>query len=290
MSGEPELRARFIRLLKKALLNDLHVENDAVLIALLDASIKGNPVSLDQLVQLRRAGRFDTIERAKDDGDVIVLARPQQGGGWQPVDLRELNHLWHTMMGRKRLDNLEFCLERILADGVPGDLIETGVWRGGATIFMRGVLAAYGVRDRIVWVADSFAGFPAPRLPQDAAVDYSTTRSDEAISLDEVKALFARYDLLDDQVRFLKGWFRDTLPGAPIERLALLRLDGDLYESTMDALGPLYPKLAPGGYVIVDDYFSCPPCAEAVRDYRRSHGVTDEIVPIDGQSVFWRKS
>ncbi len=289
MSGEPELRSRFIRLLKKALLNDLHVENDAALLFLLECSIKGVPVGLEQLVALRRSNKFEAIERAKDEGDMIVFSRPQDGG-WQPVDLRELNHLWHTMMGRKRLDNLELCVERILADEVPGDLIETGVWRGGATIFMRGLLAAHGVTDRIVWVADSFAGFPPPRLPQDAALDYSVARSDEAISVEAVQTLFERYDLLDDQVRFLKGWFRDTLPGAPIERLALLRLDGDLYESTMDALGPLYPKLSPRGYVIVDDYFSCPPCAEAVRDFRRQHDVTDEILPIDGQSVYWRKT
>jgi O-methyltransferase len=290
MSGEPELRSLFVQLLKKSLLNDLHVENDAALLALLKASVQGTPLSLENLVALRRTPRFDEIERAKEDGDLIVFSRPLPGGGWQPADLLDLNHLWHTMMGRKRLDNLESCLERVIADGVPGDLIETGVWRGGGTVFMRGFLAAHGITDRIVWVADSFEGFPAPSLPQDAATDYSQVRQEEAISLDRVKALFERYGLLDERVRFLKGWFKDTLPGAPIARLALLRLDGDLYESTMDALNALYDKLSPGGYTIVDDYFSCPPCAEAVRDYRRRHAVGDEIVPIDGQSVFWRKS
>jgi len=95
-----------------------------------------------------------------------------------------------------------------------------------------------------------------------------------AVPLEEVQALFRRYDLLDAQVRFLKGWFKDTLAGAPIERLALLRLDGDLYESTMDALVPLYDKVSPGGFVIVDDYYSCAPCGRDRRVSRRSqhHG------------------
>jgi O-methyltransferase len=290
MSGEPDLPTRYLRLLKKSLLNDLHVENDAVLFAMLKASITGQPISFDRLIALRRSGRFDDLEAAKAEGAILNFAAPQPGGGWQSVDLLDLNHPWHTMVGRKRLDNLEHCLERVVAAAIPGDLIETGVWRGGATIFMRGFLAAHGIVDRTVWVADSFAGFPPPRLPQDADIDYSVTRSDEAISLETVQALFTRYGLLDGQVRFLKGWFRDTLAGAPIERLALLRLDGDLYESTLDALGPLYPKLSRGGYVIVDDYFSCPPCAAAVRDYRGRHGILDDIVPIDAQSVFWRKA
>jgi len=290
MPGEAELRARFVSLLKKSLLNDLHVENDAVLLAMLEASVTGVPNDLNRLVKLRRSGSFETIERAKAEGDVIVFSRPQADRTWQTVDLRELNHLWHVMMGRKRLDNLERCIESVLAEGIPGDLIETGVWRGGGTIFMRGMLAAHGVTDRAVWVADSFAGFPPPSLPQDAGIDFSVARRDEAVSLEEVQALFERYGLLDAQVHFLKGWFRDTLPSAPIERLAVLRLDGDLYESTMDALNPLYDKISPGGYVIVDDYFSCPPCAHAVRDFRRQRGVTDEMLVIDGHSLYWRKS
>src|SRR6478752_6087711 len=66
----------------------------------------------------------------------------------------------HTMVGTRRLDNIQALIEQILQTQVPGDLIETGIWRGGSTIFMRGVLKAYGVTDRTVWVADSFAGFP----------------------------------------------------------------------------------------------------------------------------------
>jgi hypothetical protein len=197
----------------------------------------------------------------------------------------------HTMIGLKRLDNLEFCIEQVITNGVVGDLIETGVWRGGATIFMRAVLKAYGVTDRYVWVADSFEGLPPPeagKYPHDAGDTLHEAR-ELAISLEQVKANFERYGLLDDQVRFLKGWFRDTLPVAPIERLAVLRLDGDMYESTMDTLVNLYPKLSEGGYVIVDDYGAIPACRQAVHDYRSANAITEEIHDIDWTGIFWQK-
>lgn len=198
----------------------------------------------------------------------------------------------HTMAGLKRLDNTRHCVERVLQDGVPGDLIETGVWRGGMTIFMRAILKAWGVTDRAVWVADSFQGLPAPdreKYPEDAPSDFHL-HSQLAVPLEQVRANFEKYGLLDDQVKFLKGWFRDTLPTAPIERLAVIRLDGDMYESTMDGLTHLYPKLSPGGFLIVDDYGSVPPCKKAVHDYREAHGIEDEIQTVDWTGSFWRKS
>lgn len=209
--------------------------------------------------------------------------------------LREEGRDWpwdaETMIGLRRLDNLQSCIEQCLADGVPGDLIETGVWRGGATIFMRAVLKAHGDTGRRVWLADSFEGLPRPdesKYPADRG-DTLWSHVQLAVSLEEVKANFERYGLLDDQVRFLKGWFKDTLPGAPIERLAVLRLDGDMYESTMDALRALYPRLSPGGFVIVDDYGLIPACRQAVEDYRREHGIHDEIRKIDWSGVYWRR-
>jgi hypothetical protein len=198
----------------------------------------------------------------------------------------------HTMVGLKRLDNLQHCVEEVLADDVPGDLIETGVWRGGASIFARGVLEAHGVKDRTVWLADSFEGMPVTdenSHPSDRELALHKYNDHLAIPLDQVKENFACYGLLDDQVAFLPGWFRDTLPTAPIEKLAVLRLDGDLYESTMDALTNLYPKLSPGGFVIIDDYV-IPACRDAVLEYREKQGITDEMVTIDDSSIYWRRS
>lgn len=215
----------------------------------------------------------------------------------EPVDWteREVGHDWlptaHTMIGIARLDNLRTCIEDVIAGEVPGDLIEAGVWRGGATIFMRAVLKARGVTDRVVWVADSFEGLPPPdteKYPADAG-DVHHTIPELAISLEEVKANFERYGLLDDQVRFLEGWFRDTLQEAPIERLAVMRLDGDMYESTLDALTALYPKLSVGGYVIVDDYGGVPGCRRAVDDFRSATGIVDELRRVDWTGVYWRR-
>jgi hypothetical protein len=196
-----------------------------------------------------------------------------------------------TMIGIKRLANLRALTESVITDNVPGDLIETGVWRGGACILMRAVLYAYGITDRYVWAADSFEGLPSAdeaRYPADAGSTFHKY-SELAVSLQQVQENFKAYDLLDEQTKFIKGWFRDTLPIAPIGQLALMRLDGDMYESTMDALTNLYPKLSPHGYVIVDDYHVVPACRRAVDDYCDANELNPDIIEIDGVGVYWRK-
>ncbi|MGK2859819.1 MAG: TylF/MycF family methyltransferase [Thermoanaerobaculia bacterium] len=220
---------------------------------------------------------LELVRRAQSDRE-----RRESGLDW-PAEAE-------TMIGMKRLDNLQFCVEEALRRNVPGDLMETGVWRGGATIFMRAVLEAHGIRDRRVWVADSFQGLPKPdaaSFPADAG-DRLWTYATLTVSIEEVKDNFRRYGLLDDQVVFLPGWFRDTMPAAPVERLAVLRLDGDLYESTIVVLRNLYGKVSPGGFVIIDD-FILETCRRAVEDFRAAESIADEIVPIDGVGVYWQK-
>jgi O-methyltransferase len=198
-----------------------------------------------------------------------------------------------TMIGMKRLDNLQSCVETVIKENIPGDLIETGVWRGGACILMRAILAAYGVKDRRVFVADSFEGLPPPdaeKYPHDKG-DVHSTFSFLAVSIDQVKNNFSRFGFpVDDdpQVVFLKGWFKDTIPTAPIDKLAILRLDGDMYESTIEVLEALYDKLSGGGFCIIDDY-SLPPCKRAVEDFRSKHGITAPLQTIDYTGQFWRK-
>jgi hypothetical protein len=197
----------------------------------------------------------------------------------------------HTMVGLTRLRSLRWQVAQVLQDNVPGDFIETGVWRGGASIYMRALLAAHGITDRRVWVADSFAGLPPPNpaeFPADAG-DELYKISVLSASLDEVKRNFAKYGMLDAQVEFLPGWFKDTLPRAPIEKLAILRLDGDLYESTIQALTSLYNKLSPGGFAIVDD-FVLPGCRQAVDDFRAAGRILDPLIDIDGTASYWRKT
>ncbi|WP_445160713.1 TylF/MycF/NovP-related O-methyltransferase [Mycobacterium sp. Dal123C01] len=197
-----------------------------------------------------------------------------------------------TMIGMQRLSSLQHCVETVLADGVPGDLVECGVWRGGASILMRAVLSAYGDRTRRVWLADSFAGVPPPdaaNYKADKGIKLHRHASILGVSQEQVSANFERYGLLDEQVRFIPGWFKDTLADAPVEQIAVLRLDGDLYESTIQALDGLYPRLSSGGYCIIDDYHALKACEQAVADYREKHGISAEIVEIDGTGVLWRK-
>ncbi len=204
-----------------------------------------------------------------------------------------------SMLPMARVDNIYQCIRDVVERDVPGDVIETGVWRGGATIFMRAVLAALGDTSRQVWVADSFEGLPEPdaeRFPLEAERFHGSViqRGYDrfAADLDAVKRNFEAYDLLDDRVRFLPGWFSNTLPDAPIDRLAVLRLDGDYYESTMDALDALYPKLSAGGYAIIDDYGedSWTNCRQAVDEFRATHGIDDELVEVDSKCWYWQRS
>jgi O-methyltransferase len=287
------LAERYLSLLKKALCNELYVEAEARIVYLLDRIVNNASVDIKLISQssgLRNLA--DAISSEKERGRTIhIVSKTPSGEDQVWHSLRGAVEVAHTMVGRKRLDNLHFCLDAVRRDNVPGDLIETGVWRGGSTIFMRGYLEAFNVKDRTVWVADSFEGLPESTLPQDRGVDLSArTVPFLAISLPEVQNLFSRYELLDDQVRFLKGWFRDTLHQAPISKLAVLRLDGDLYESTTDALTALYDKVSTGGFVIVDDYYTNPTCLAAVQDFWKQRRMTPDITRIDDDAVYWRKS
>jgi O-methyltransferase len=197
-----------------------------------------------------------------------------------------------TMVGLARLDQLRTAVETVIAEEVPGDLIEAGVWRGGASIFMKGVLKAYGVEDRTIWAADSFRGLPpadAERYPADAVGTEWHRFGNLAVDVEAVKHNFRRYGLLDDRVRFLEGWFSETLPTVRDRTWSIVRLDGDMYESTMDGLKNLYPGLALGGFLIIDDY-AIPECKEAVEDFRRSEGITEPLEQIDWTGVYWRRN
>lgn len=196
-----------------------------------------------------------------------------------------------TMVGRKRLRNFRELIERIIIEGIPGDIIETGVWRGGASILARAVLATWGVTDRKVIVADSFRGLPPPdasNWPADHGSDLHTY-DQLAVPLDEVKSNFMKFGLLDDQVEFLQGWFRDTMPKVSCENLSIIRLDGDMYESTIDPLTHLYERLSVGGWVIVDDYGVIPACKQAVHDFFAQRKIDPELLPIDKIGVYFRK-
>ena len=200
-----------------------------------------------------------------------------------------------TMMGMGALENLHAAMHEVVHNHVPGDFVETGVWRGGGTIYMRAFLEAYSEPHRRVWVCDSFEGLPKPKDEYEADSGSRLWESEYlAVSMDEVKRNFDFYNLLDERVCFIKGFFSDTMPTAPIDQIAVLRLDGDMYESTMVVLEHLHPKVSEGGIVIIDDYGMLPECNRAVEDYRLKHSITGPLQIIGyfkGTPIgaYWRK-
>ena len=225
-----------------------------------------------------------------------TLPDPTNARPFQPELRLEGRDDWpavaHTMVGVRRLENVRELAQRAIDEGIPGDFIEAGVWRGGCCILLRGVLAANGIKDRKVYVANSFDGLPPPKpelFPEDKDLNLHMWR-ELAVSLEEVEANFARYGLLDDQVVFVKGLFQNTLPSLDAGPFALMRLDGDLYESTYVALQALYPKLSPGGFVILDDFYFLPPCQKAIMDYRGEMKIDAIIRQADWNSAWWQKT
>lgn len=261
----------YLELLKKSLTNFLYVEYE-----------KGPPFVrkgiINKLITSFFASKGLSIVYNKKDNKYKRL----YGHDWPEFAL--------TMVGLKRLDNIQYCIEDILKNDIKGDFIEAGVWRGGVGIFMNALLKVNDVTDRLVWMADSFEGLPTPdsnKYPEDANLDLHTVKF-LSVSVEQVKENFKKYGLLNNKVRFLKGWFKDTLPKIPIKKLALIRCDGDMYESTMDILVNLYPKLSLGGFIIIDDW-SMPACRKAVHDFRKQKNIKDKIIKIDLSSVFWQR-
>ncbi|QGZ96533.1 class I SAM-dependent methyltransferase [Terricaulis silvestris] len=271
---------RYLELIKCSILNEIYLEDEFRLLYLrecLEGKAKYDPATY---LDLRAAypQRYAAFEAARNEG--LLFERSLSNLGFA-----------QSMMGRKRMENLHDCLEQIRKNDIPGDVIECGVWRGGGCIFMAAYLQAHGMTSRKVLVADSFRGLPVSSRPEDSNLDLSRGKAPElAISRAIVERNFNAYGLLSGNVVFIEGWFRDTLASAPCDQLALLRLDGDFYESTMDALTALYDRVAPGGAVIIDDYYAVPACANAVKDFFAARGeAIPEAIRIDWTGISFTK-
>mmetsp|Transcript_8541 Transcript_8541/g.16335 ORF Transcript_8541/g.16335 Transcript_8541/m.16335 type:complete len:391 (-) Transcript_8541:30-1202(-) len=228
-----------------------------------------------------------TMPRAKTMGP-LNLTRRVSGDDW--------TYLGDTMTGWKRIDNVHALLKDVIQRNIPGDYIETGVWRGGSSMFARAVILAYSQQQQSLsprksFVCDSFRGLPpAARALHKDDEGYDNTPYLE-VHEDIVVDGFDKYSLLDEDVIFVKGFFNDTMPQLrpQVDRLAVMRLDGDMYESTVDALYHLYDKLSVGGYVIMDDWFGFP-SKIACEDFFKVHNIQPTIVPIDNLAAYWQKT
>lgn len=196
-----------------------------------------------------------------------------------------------TMSGEESIQQLLQAMKTVVDEKIPGDFIETGVWRGGLPLIMRAFLQDKNILDRVVYLADSFQGLPSEHSdPRDSTAHALLDPiSHLQTSRQLVEECFEFFGLLDEQVIFLEGWFKDTLVKMPERPLAIVRLDGDYYESTRDAIETLYPKLSVGGYLIVDDYNLPLGCKKAIHEYRDKYQIHDPMIKINKQAIFWRK-
>lgn len=288
------LQKLYLKTLKTSLLGDFYVENDVRFLYLAMQTVLKRPVNWSAIIdpESQLPNLFEHVREKKSAGEVWYYIPVKNAQGQiTTLNLRNMTDFAYTMIGQNRMNNIEDCLDIIRNENIPGDLMETGVCRGGAVIFMAGYLKTYNMEDRNIWAADSFEGLPKPSCNEDIGHDFSKNRYPVlAVPLAKVKQTFVRYGLLGENIIFLRGWFRDTLPQAPVDKLALLRLDGDLYESTKDALENMYDKVVNGGFIIIDDYNVFEPCKRAVNKFRKKRGLTDALIPIDPSSVYWRKS
>ncbi|MGZ4716432.1 MAG: CmcI family methyltransferase [Acidimicrobiales bacterium] len=265
---------RYLDLLKGALIDEHYLENELRIQHLITALEHGGQPS--------RAELRDPHRLMRRNGDALRAAR--RAGGSTGGDL--VSHFPYTTLGRVGLDALEAKLDLLQEDKVGGDLFECGTGRGGSAIFMRGYLDSREVIGRKVWVADRFRASPlvdADGQPEEAA-DFSDLLAD----LNIVRDAFHRFDLLDDRVRFLQGDYAETLPDAPVEKIALLRLGAGLGAEVADILDLLYARVAVGGIVLIEEAHE-PATAQAIADFRTALGVDEQLEQIGTFGTSWRK-
>ncbi|WP_051341134.1 TylF/MycF/NovP-related O-methyltransferase [Azospirillum halopraeferens] len=184
-----------------------------------------------------------------------------------------------TMSSSTRMYALYKAVHYVVDAGIPGDFVECGVWRGGSVMVIAMALLQRGVTDRVIHLFDTFEGMPAPSdrdvsiLNEPAAHLLATQDPQDPASvwcvadLNQVKRNVFATGYPEARFRFVPGRVEDTIPAAAPHDVALLRLDTDWYESTRHELEQLYPRLAPGGVLIIDDYGHWRGSRQAVDEY-----------------------
>lgn len=228
------------------------------------------------------AENLSTFRKKFFDGETLAPEEITQINGTFPY---HHNITWGenrlSMLPWTGIEHLHKCIIETVNKKIPGDFVETGAWRGGACIVAKSVYNELK-SDTKIFVVDSFEGLPPPdvsKYPDDKNDTHYLDQNMKA-SLETVQENFRKFGLLDDSVIFIKGWFKDTLPTAPIDKISILRLDGDMYESTIDSIENLYHKLSVGGYCIIDDFYH-PACRRAIYDFRLANNIKEKIKKVD---------
>lgn len=283
---------RYLDLLIASINNELYIENDVRFLYIFTMLLSNGKIDGEILRNIRTKipKLYQNIVEARKSGSPWWRARIKNNiGEYEIKNLRNYIEYTHSMIGRKRLENIKLCLDYVRENKIDGDFLEAGVWRGGASIFAKGYIEHYEL-DKKVYCADSFKGLPKPTNKNDINYDYSERNMPIlSISKEEVELNFKKYNLLDNKVVFIEGWFEETLPKISNINLSVLRVDGDLYSSTKTVLENLYSKLNVGGIVIIDDYGDFPQCKLAVDEFINFTKIKCKIEKIDWSAIYWIK-
>jgi O-methyltransferase len=203
-------------------------------------------------------------------------------------ELRRIGNDWppfgHTMVGHLRLQNIKNLIDEIVVKRVPGDFAELGVWRGGSCIYAKAVFNVHEQHNRRVYVFDAF----------DSLRNYGISAKYLSTSEATVRHNFNKYGVLDDRVVFIKGLFKTSVPdfrrSHSQTKIAVLRLDGNFYDSHQDALYYLYELVPVGGYVIFDDIRSHPAVQQSWTDFQQDQGFSETLINVDNHAAYFMKT
>jgi hypothetical protein len=195
----------------------------------------------------------------------------------------------YSMCGKNEINQVKKLLTNIINNNISGCLIEMGIWRGGMSIWMQAILKYYNSK-RDIYLFDTFGTFPEPNHKKDIYL-YNITKLlfENPASVNDVINNFKKMNLLDNNIKFIVGKFKNTIPNKPINNIALLRCDADHYDSTKIILEHYYWKINKGGYIIIDDYNNIHvACKNAVDEFRTKYNITNKIMDIYLDSVYWQ--
>lgn len=200
----------------------------------------------------------------------------------------------YTMTSPERMYSLYQAVEYVLRNHLPGDFVECGVWRGRSSMLIAHMLQRRNIRDRRLFMYDTFEGMSAPTADDkdfagrqaDSLLKANETNKETSVwclaDLKDVKNNMSKTGLPDDQIIYVQGKVEDTLPATmPEAEIALLRLDTDWYASTLQELIHLYPKLVTNGVLIIDDYGHWQGCRKAVDEYFQQNDISLLLQRID---------
>jgi O-methyltransferase len=212
---------------------------------------------------------------------------------WREFQLRRLIKLVqpYTLIGPERIENLDKLARRIERDRIPGDVVECGVCNGGSAA----ILARRATRSRLnrtVWLFDSFQGMPPVTEHDGVSFDGRTAQShvgQEVGDIRRVNQVLRRVRSDMKRVRIVPGWFNDTFTSATIDKIALLNIDADWYESVKLCLDTFYDRVVPGGFVSFDDYGHWPSCKKAVDEFFKARQLTYKLHQADYTAHWFRK-